>query len=59
MCDNDNGKFNKEGKPMHQIQNVKSMEQAEKIAAAMGGTLIALNGTTAMIAGGDISKLAI
>ena len=44
---------------MHQIQNVKSMEQAEKIAAAMGGTLIALNGTTALIAGGDISKLAI
>ena len=37
---------------MHQIQNVKSMEQAEKIAAAMGGT-------TALIAGGDISKLAI
>ena len=42
---------------MNKVENVKSMEQAEKIAKIIGGTLLMLNGTTAIIAGGDLSKL--
>lgn len=30
---------------------------AEKVAELIGGTLIAINGDTAIIAGGDLSKL--
>ena len=44
-------------KKMNRIENVKSFEQAEKLAAKIGGTLIMLSGTTAIIAGGDLSKL--
>lgn len=42
---------------MNRIENVKSFEQAEKLAAKIGGTLIMLSGTTAIIAGGDLNKL--
>ena len=42
---------------MNKIENVKSFEQAEKLAAKIGGTLIMLSGTTAIIAGGDLGKL--
>lgn len=42
---------------MNYIKNVTSFEQAQKLAEKIGGVLIALNGTTAMIAGGDLSKL--
>lgn len=43
---------------MNYFQNVKSWEQAQKLARKIGGTLICLNGTTAVIMGGDINKVA-
>lgn len=39
------------------IENVKTIEQAEKLAKIIGGELIILNGSTAIIKGGDINKL--
>lgn len=44
---------------MNQVKNVTSMEQAEKIADIIGGTLIAYDATNkiANIIGGDLSKL--
>ena len=42
---------------MNKIENIKTIEQAEKIAKLIGGVLIMLNGTTALISGGDITKL--
>lgn len=42
---------------MNEVNGVTSTEMAERIARKIGGVLIALNGTTALIAGGDMSKL--
>lgn len=42
---------------MNEIKNVPDMETAQKLADKIGGVLIMLNGTTAIISGGDLSKL--
>lgn len=42
---------------MNKIKGVKSVEQGQKIARIIGGTFLMLNGDTAIIMGGDPSKL--
>ena len=42
---------------MNEIKNVPDMETAQKLADKIDGVLIMLDGTTAIISGGDLSRI--